>query len=159
MVIFPCDITASRTRQAFSLLTIAHGSKITHINFPFDITVRREKAWDRGSVPSTCIRALCASATAAALPPVLPLQTHAYISYSANIFIALPWLSACQSQGRSLALVHNSYLSTVPNQSGQSRFLLLCPAVPPSTPFVPNLSAVAASVLLPRAAPRAHETA
>ena len=37
-------------------------------------------------------------------------------------------------------------LSTVPNQAGQSRFLLLGPAVPPGTPLVPNLFVVAASV-------------
>ena len=32
----------------------------------------------------------------------------------------------------------NAYLSTVPNLAGQYRFLLLCPAVPPSTSFVLN---------------------
>ena len=40
------------------------------------------------------------------------------------------------------------YLSTVLNQVGQSRILLLCPAVPPNTPLVPNLFIVAASFCL-----------
>ena len=32
-----------------------------------------------------------------------------------------------------------AYLSTVPNQAGQSRFRLLCPDVPPNTPIVPTI--------------------
>ena len=51
------------------------------------------------------------------------------------------------------------YLSTVPNLAGQSRFQLHCPAVPQSTPPVPILFVVAASVYSPRPAARAQETA
>ena len=40
------------------------------------------------------------------------------------------------------------YLSTVPNQAGQYRFLLLCPAVPPSTSLVLNSFDVAKFVRL-----------
>ncbi len=39
------------------------------------------------SFPSTCIRALCASATAASLSPILPLQTHVF--HTRRLFTSL----------------------------------------------------------------------
>ena len=70
--------------------------------------------------------------------------------------------SKCRSASGNLRVLWGTttpYLSTVPNLAGQSRFQLHCPAVPQSTPPVPILFVVEASVYSPRPAARAQETA